>query len=270
MTGIDYENQVLDELQRVVTSAEFRDARLFKLLLTQVVFEHLANWRHPSRQHAVVGHDQDAIDRSSSAWSAIEDSAAQRLRCRLDNYYRTDGRFNLLRLEMLPGRLAIAVKDRTGRDASPGRGRDTAHPVLGIDAFDCTSGVPEHQEFSADLLGEIYLALASTECVILPPPGNLFESEQALPKHSRLPGANELQLACTLRWSGNRLRLFCQLIEASSCQILWMELREFDWMGGARAVRELAVDFVVQGVSRSCAALESGDLCGATDCAGTH
>lgn len=246
------EEQILQELQRVVNSDEFRNAQRLKQFLTYAVFETLAGRERNLSGYAigveVFGRGED-FDPQTNTLVRV---TANKLRLKLDHYYSNAGRDNPMRLRLPLGSYLVTAElpPRRTREAS-----DRTHPVMAIESFDCLSKSDEHVDFCKGFLSETCLALAEAECFMLAPPGHMSDlaaTDQAKVATHRHADEADLLLTCNLRWSDTRLRVFAQLVEARTRYVVWIDSKEFIWESGDLLdIQADAAAFIADGVMNS-------------------
>ncbi|MCP5422906.1 MAG: hypothetical protein H6959_08290 [Chromatiaceae bacterium] len=246
------EEQVLQELRRIVNSDEFRSAKRLKEFLTYAVFETLAGRERNLSGYAigieVFGRGED-FDPQTNTLVRV---TANKLRLKLDHYYNNAGRNNPLRLRLPLGAYRVSVERRAM--AQPPRG-DRHHPVMAIESFDCLSQAAEHKDFCKGFLSEVCLALADADQFMLAPLGAAGKRG-----HNGALGAKNVEeehdadflLGCNLRWTGSRLRVYAQLVEARTRYVLWIDSRELPWNDrDLLDIQAEAASFIAQGVLRA-------------------
>lgn len=243
--------QILLELQRVTSSEEFRDAGKLQHLLTYTALETVAG--RADRLTAasiavdVFDSDTDSVGRQDTlAWVMTN-----QLRLKLERYYAGDGRRNALRLSMPVGSYAIHVEPGSQpssfiNDSAP------VVPVLAIESMDCLSNIAEHRDFCVGFLSELCMTLAAGESFMLAAPGRFGHIDPCAHETKALIGQvpdADLLLACNLRWSGGKLKVFAQLVDAQTRSVIWIDDHELAWDGSDPLSLQIdAALFVARGI----------------------
>lgn len=257
--------QILLELQRVTSSEEFRDAGKLQHLLTYTALETVAG--RADRLTAasiavdVFDSDTDSVGRQDTlAWVMTN-----QLRLKLERYYAGDGRRNALRLSMPVGSYAIHVEPGSQpssfiNDSAP------VVPVLAIESMDCLSNIAEHRDFCVGFLSELCMTLAAGESFMLAAPGRFGHIDPCAHETKALIGQvpdADLLLACNLRWSGGKLKVFAQLVDAQTRSVIWIDDHELAWDGSDPLSLQIdAALFVARGILVSRSSRDGNGLAG--------
>lgn len=213
------QQQVLEELERVIDSEEFSKTRRLRDFLSFTVKETLAG-NHRNLSGYVVGIEvfdrKPDFDPQSDTLVRV---TAGKLRRKLSQYYDNEGVDNPLRLQMPLG--GYRIQASTPDAAS--RGRAGHPPVLAIQAISCIAEDGDHQVFCQSLLTELCLALSGQDTYRLISPNLPEICEEANSNSPR----TDYHLLTSLRWYGPHLDVTVQFVDARNGQIQWIENRRF-------------------------------------------
>lgn len=253
--------QILLELQRVTGSEEFRNAGKMQHLLTYTVLETIAGRADRLTAASIAADVFDNDTGTDHRQDTLTWVMANQLRVKLERYYGGAGRNNALRLGMPADGYAIHVEP--GLQAADGSDDSRSGvPVLAIESMDCLSNIAEHRDFCVGFLSELCMTLAAGESFMLAAPGRLGHVNPCAQGTKDLIGQvpdADLLLGCNLRWSGGKMHVFAQLVDAQTRCIVWIDNHELAWDGNDPLSLQIdAALFVARGILFSRSARDAG------------
>jgi serine/threonine-protein kinase len=209
------------QLERILASREFAGAERMRRFLRLVVTETLAG-RPGALKEYVIG--VSVFDRPSSfdpGSDPIVRVEARRLRAKLENYYRGEGRGDSILIELPKGRYSPKFEPRNGVSTAE-RPRPNVIAVL---PFQNLGGSEEGRDFAEGLTWELTHRLTAVPGLSVTAWNSAV---QAVSGADPMAAAARLKAGAVLtgsvRTAGGRIRIVAQLIDASSGFYLWSEV----------------------------------------------
>jgi len=206
------DRQLRDQLQRILTSATFQQGDRLKRFLTFIVDEAIAGRRNELKEYVIgvqVFGKEDAFDPRTDPIVRVQ---ARRLRAKLVNYYREEGRADEWIVELPKGGYAPVFKRRD----TPVLVRRSIAAALAsrntilVSAFADHSAARDLDYFCKGLRDEIVHHLARF------PNLRILASDAA-------DASGALVITGSVRQSENRVRVTAQLVDSTSGCYVWSE-----------------------------------------------
>lgn len=208
-----FEDQVRGCLERVLASAGFvhsdRLCRLLRYSVEEVLYGRAASLKETTLGLEVFDRGA-AFDPGSDTIVRVE---SRRLRRKLEEYYRTEGRADPIEIVLTPGSYVPAFHARDGNGSHTG----LPYRSIAVLPFWNLSGEPELDRFSDALTEELISTLAGPRHLRVAARTSVFQFKNR-PVDVRQVAASlnvEMVVEGSIRRCGNRIRITAQKISGS-------------------------------------------------------